>query len=116
METTVLVHVGFLKIEKADVEEFQALAISSGAHIALMLTATRHKPDAQYFIGTGKVEELKQAVILHEAQLVVIDHALSPAQERNLECALSCRVLDRTEALFSIFLLSERAPLKKVKC
>ncbi len=103
METTILVHVGFPKIEKADVEEFQALAISSGAHIGEMLTAARHKPDAQYFIGTGKVEELKQAVILHEAQLVVIDHTLSPAQERNLERALSCRVLDRKGLILDIF-------------
>lgn len=57
----------------------------------------------RFFIGTGKLEEIEQLVHLHQAEVVLFDHPLSPSQERNLEKALKCRVLDRTGLILDIF-------------
>jgi GTP-binding protein HflX len=87
----------------SDSEEFRALALAAGAQIVDDITVTRTGPDAKFFIGSGKVEELRQLVASKEALLVIFDHALSPAQERNLEKVLQCRVLDRTGLILDIF-------------
>lgn len=68
-----------------------------------LLRANRKAPDAKYFIGKGKLEEILQAVSGTCATHVVFNHALSPAQKRNLERFLKCRVLDRTELILDIF-------------
>ncbi len=60
-------------------------------------------PDAKHFVGSGKLQEIKEAVLLYKADIVLFNHALSPSQERNLETALSCRVLDRTGLILDIF-------------
>lgn len=60
-------------------------------------------PIPRYFIGTGKLEEIEQLINLHQAEIVLFDHTLTPSQERNLEEALKCRVLDRTGLILDIF-------------
>ncbi|MEX7542984.1 GTPase HflX, partial [Acinetobacter baumannii] len=63
----------------------------------------RNKPDPKFFIGSGKVDEIAEQVQDLEASLVIFDHALTPAQERNLEKILKCRVIDRTGLILDIF-------------
>lgn len=90
----------------ADVDalsEFRELAWSAGADVLDTLTHTRHKPDPRYFVGGGKAEEIAEAVEFHKADLVLVNHHLSPSQERNLEARLKCRVLDRTGLILDIF-------------
>ncbi|MCU7834352.1 MAG: GTPase HflX [gamma proteobacterium symbiont of Taylorina sp.] len=83
--------------------EFYDLATSAGAEPVSIIRGNRYRPEAKYFIGTGKAQEVKQAVELHQADLVLVNHQLSPAQERNLEILLQCRVLDRTGLILDIF-------------
>jgi GTP-binding protein HflX len=85
------------------VEEFGALARSAGAQVLEVLAPTRKSADPRFFIGSGKVEELRARVEALTADLVVIDGALSPSQERNLEKELKCRVLDRSGLILDIF-------------
>lgn len=103
-EQVVLVHL-LLKNSSvvSDVEEFRELALAAGAQILEIVTTTRDAPDAKFCIGSGKVEELAAIVAFHSADLVLFDHALTPGQERNLERALKCRVLDRTGLILDIF-------------
>ncbi len=103
-ELAILVHVDFSAEENVeDLAEFCELARSAGLVAIATLKGKRHAPDVKYFIGSGKVEELKSAIELHQAKLVLFNHALSATQERNLEKALSCRVLDRTGLILDIF-------------
>ena len=67
------------------------------------MAARRDRPDPKLFVGSGKAEELKALIAEHEAEVVLFDRALSPAQERNLERAVCCRVLDRTGLILDIF-------------
>ncbi|MCK4952123.1 MAG: GTPase HflX [Gammaproteobacteria bacterium] len=89
--------------EGEDLQEFQELALSAGAQIVEVVQGTRNAPDSRYFIGSGKVEEISQLIEQHKAELVLFNHSLSPSQERNLEGALKCRVLDRTGLILDIF-------------
>jgi GTP-binding protein HflX len=84
-------------------KELEELALSAGADPVDMLTGSRFQPSPKTFIGSGKVEELKALVQMHEAELVIFNHALSPGQERNLEREIQCRVLDRTGLILDIF-------------
>src|SRR4029434_8155462 len=68
-----------------------------------ILAARRKRPDARWFIGPGKLGELRAALTEHGADLVVFDHDLSPAQQRNIEKELNCRVVTRTELILYIF-------------
>ncbi|MFP4137104.1 MAG: ribosome rescue GTPase HflX [Halomonas sp.] len=103
-ETAVLVHVDFHdEQEREDPGEFLELVRSAGAEPATLLTGSRHRPDPRTFVGSGKVEELREALAVHGAELVIFNHALSPSQERNLERELKCRVLDRTGLILDIF-------------
>ncbi|MDI5984496.1 GTPase HflX [Halomonas sp. M4R5S39] len=103
-ETAVLVHVDFQdEQEREDPGEFLELVRSAGAEPATLLTGSRHRPDSRTFVGSGKVEELREAMAVHHAELVIFNHALSPSQERNLERELKCRVLDRTGLILDIF-------------
>ncbi|CBL45698.1 GTP-binding protein HflX [gamma proteobacterium HdN1] len=103
-ERAILVHVDFSAEHiREDVDEFGMLATSAGATIAAWVRASRAQPDPRYFIGTGKVEELRQALADESADLVMFNHILSPSQERNLEKVLQCRVLDRTGLILDIF-------------
>ena len=84
-------------------DELQDLAEAAGATVAGFLGGSRASPDPKFFIGTGKAGELKELVAASAADLVIVDHALSPAQERNLERLLECRVVDRSGLILDIF-------------
>jgi GTP-binding protein HflX len=87
----------------ASVEELQLLARSAGAEPVTTITAKRSSPDAAYFVGSGKADEIGLAVLDHAIEIVIFNHALSPAQQRNLEKRLQIRVLDRTSLILDIF-------------
>ena len=84
-------------------DELRELAISAGAEPVAVLTGNRRSPDPSTYIGSGKLEELAQVVKAQQAELVLFNHALTPSQERNLEKALSVRVVDRTGLILDIF-------------
>ncbi len=84
-------------------EELKQLAISAGISICGVVEGKRDKPDAKYFVGSGKAEELAEMVKATESRAVVFNHDLSPSQQRNLERLLQCRVADRTGLILDIF-------------
>jgi len=84
-------------------EEVRLLTGSAGAEICAVVQGRRHSPDAATFAGKGKVQEVAAEVAAHEADLVIFNHELSAGQERNLERALQCRVIDRTSLILDIF-------------
>lgn len=102
-ERVILVSVAVNMLDDLDVEEFRLLAQSAGATILEHLTVQRNKPDPKFFVGSGKAEEIAQLVEHVDAELVIFDHSLSPAQERNLEKIMKCRVIDRTGLILDIF-------------
>mgnify|MGYP000001664513 CR=1 FL=1 len=107
-ERAVLVHMVFpveqrLASTDRDLGEFTELVRSTGTEQVGLLTGKRQAPNARVFIGTGKLEELLSLVKSVDADLVVFDHELSPSQERNLEKALQCAVVDRTGLILDIF-------------
>ncbi|MBT8115536.1 MAG: GTPase HflX [Arenicella sp.] len=84
-------------------QEIQLLAESAGAVVIDTVTAFRRSPDPATFIGKGKLEEIKKRVELEHIELVLLNHSVSPIQERNLERILQVRVLDRTGLILDIF-------------
>ncbi|WP_299977519.1 ribosome rescue GTPase HflX [uncultured Pseudoteredinibacter sp.] len=103
-ELAVLVHLDLSRSDDSDdPREFEELVLSAGGDPVAFLTGQRQSPTSNFFIGSGKLDELKQLVQLHGAQLVIFNHVLSPSQERNLEQELECRVLDRTGLILDIF-------------
>jgi GTP-binding protein HflX len=103
-ERAVLVHVDFHSRDEAeDPREFEELVISAGGEPVAFIVGSRATPDPRIFVGAGKLEEIRQAVTEHQAELVLFNHALRPSQERNLEHELQCRVLDRTGLILDIF-------------
>ncbi len=103
-ERAILVHVRFPEREgESELEELRLLAESAGADVCGSVRGNRHKPDAATYIGKGKAEEVCAAVLQEQADLVLVNHDLSPAQERNLEKVVGCRVLDRTGLILDIF-------------
>ncbi|MBK3869388.1 GTPase HflX [Pseudomonas stutzeri] len=103
-ERAILVHLdGQDPAAREDPQEFQELARSAGAETVGFVNVARHQPSAKFLIGSGKVEELRDLVKEGEVELVIFNHTLTPSQERNLERALECRVLDRTGLILDIF-------------
>ena len=99
-----LVSVDFGKSDaKASLEELKLLARSAGAEPVVIVTGRRVAPDAALFIGSGKAEELRALVVENAVELVMFDHVLSPAQQRNLERLLQISVIDRTSLILDIF-------------
>jgi len=90
-------------IDPEDLEEFTQLAVSAGARPVATVTGRRERPDPRFFLGTGKAEELRNIARESEADVILIDHALSPSQERNLEKLIERRVLDRNGLILDIF-------------
>jgi GTP-binding protein HflX len=83
--------------------EFRELVSSAGGVVAAELLQRRPRPDPATLVGSGKVEEIAAVAASTQADLVLFDHDLSPTQLRNLEAALPCRVLDRTQLILDIF-------------
>ena len=109
IERAILVQINFGKNSnrsqstQQDEHEFKELVRSAGAQDSILITGSRYSPDPKLFVGSGKAEEIKTAVIQEDADVVIFDHRLSPAQERNLEAFIECRVLDRTALILDIF-------------
>jgi len=103
-ESAVLVHIDFRNPQfHEDLDEFIQLAEAAGLTSDVIITSVRSVPDARFFIGRGKVAEVKQRICNTDADLVIFNHILTPAQERNLERELKCRVLDRVRLILDIF-------------
>jgi GTP-binding protein HflX len=104
-DRAVLVHVVFGQASEQDDDlgEFQELVAGADATAVSVITAPRGAADPKFFVGSGKVEEIAAACRAGEADVVIFNHDLSPAQERNLERALECRVIDRTRLILDIF-------------
>ena len=103
-EQAILVHVDFTdEGAREDLAELKMLVSSAGANILSVMTCRRAVPQPKFFVGTGKADEIASEVKALGADLVIFNHALSPAQERNLERLFECRVLDRTSLILDIF-------------
>jgi GTP-binding protein HflX len=101
-ERAVLVHLN-LQVGQEDLDELKELTKSAGAQPIHVVTGSRQRPDPKFFVGTGKVDELRLAIAEHEADIVIVNHPLTPSQERNLEKALEVRVVDRNGLILDIF-------------
>ena len=99
-----LIRVDFGTCDEAEsLAELALLARSAGVEPVVTLTGRRASPDAALFVGSGKADEIAQAVKNDQLALVIFDHALSPAQQRNLERRLEVAVVDRTSLILDIF-------------
>lgn len=103
-DKAVVVHVFFSQNKNIeDLQEFQLLAESANVEILQIITTSRATPQAKYFIGEGKAQEIADAVKALDANVVLVNHQLTPAQTRNLESICQCRVVDRTGVILDIF-------------
>lgn len=101
-EKAVLVHVVHPD-SGDDLAEFKELVVSSGVSIVGTVISKRQTPDPKLYIGTGKADEIKASLLAEQADVVIVNHDLSPAQERNLEKHIQCRVLSRSGLILDIF-------------
>ncbi len=99
----IILHPTFSTTGPDALDEFQELAFSAGVELIAVLTAPRDKPDARFFVGRGKIDELADMVDQQQADLVLVSRPLSAVQERNIEKRCNCRVLDRTTLILDIF-------------
>jgi len=104
MMRAALVSVDFGKGDfAASLEELSLLCKSAGAEPVIIIIGKRASPDAALFVGSGKADEIAHAVTDNQLDVVIFNHALSPAQQRNLERHLKVRVVDRTSLILDIF-------------
>jgi GTP-binding protein HflX len=105
-ERAVIVQLDFGQPDLEDqLEEVRLLAQSAGGEVVAEVGGRRSSPDSKTYAGKGKVEEIAEMLAAGDADLVIFNHELSPAQERNLERTLKCRVIDRTSLILDIFAL-----------
>ena len=83
--------------------ELKLLVLSAGASVEAVVQGRRAAPDPKLFAGSGKVQEIGEALRAYGGDIVIFNHALSPAQQRNLERELQCMVIDRTALILDIF-------------
>ena len=102
-ENALLVQLQINNEEPGDSDEFRELVESAGVKVVEFISGSRSRPDPKYFVGKGKAEEVQQRIQQTGADVVIFDHALSPAQERNLERELECKVVDRAGLILDIF-------------
>lgn len=103
-ERAVLVQLALPGIDAEQaLSEFTELAASAQAQVVACVRGTRAVPEPKYYVGLGKAEEIQEQVRAHEAELVLVNHDLSPSQERNLERLLQCRVVGRSGLILDIF-------------
>ncbi len=101
--------------EEESLKELARLADTAGASVIDLIVQRRARPDATYFIGKGKVEELALAVADSRADLVIFDHSLTPSQASNIQARLDCRVVDRAELIMDIFARHARSAESKIQ-
>ncbi len=99
----ILLHPLFADTGPEQLDEFQELCRSAGVKITAALKAPRARPDARFFVGSGKIDEVAEQVAATDADLIVVSQPLSAIQERNIEKRCKCRVLDRTTLILDIF-------------
>jgi GTP-binding protein HflX len=99
----IILHPSFAATGPDVLDEFTELARSAGVEVVGVLTAPRDRPDAKFFVGSGKIDELAEQVMQLGADLVLVSRPLSGIQERNIEQRCKCRVLDRTTLILDIF-------------
>jgi GTP-binding protein HflX len=103
-ERAVLVRIGLgAAARPEDLTEFAQLARAAGAQPVATITGRRERPEPRFFVGTGKAEEIATAAAASNADVVLVDHPLTPSQERNLEKLTGKRVLDRSALILDIF-------------
>mgnify|MGYP001042500646 CR=1 FL=1 len=103
-ERVILVALDFGDLDFTEsVAELRLLASGAGLDILGEVLGKRSRPDAALFVGSGKADEIAALVGATEADVVIFNHELSPAQERNLERRLQCRVIDRVSLILDIF-------------
>jgi GTP-binding protein HflX len=103
-ERAVLVRLGLgVQVDPEDLQEFSQLAASAGAQPVATVTGRRERPDPRFFMGSGKADEVRDVAAAESADVILVDHALSPSQERNLEKHTGRRVLDRNTLILDIF-------------
>jgi len=103
-EQAVLVHLDFPdESTREDLTEFKMLVSSAGVNELTVVSGKRSTPHPKFFVGSGKAEEIADAVRLYEADVVLFNHSLSPSQEKNIETLCQCRVIDRTTLILDIF-------------
>ncbi len=98
-----LLQVELRKADNPDRAELAELARSAELIVVDTLVARREVPDSRWFVGSGKVQELKENLESSKAEIVLTNHDLSPGQQRNLEQEISCRLMTRTELILTIF-------------
>lgn len=103
-EAAILVHIDFMQeSNQEDLNEFVELVRSAGLAVMDIVTSKRQSPDPKFFIGSGKVEEIKNSKQATDANVVIFNHNLSPAQQRNIEKVMGCLVIDRIGLILDIF-------------
>ncbi|QDP00038.1 ribosome rescue GTPase HflX [Thalassotalea sp. PS06] len=103
-EQAVLVHIDFPQENaREDLQEFEMLVSSAGVNALTVVSGRRETPHPKYFVGSGKAEEIAEAVKLYQADVILFNHALSPSQEKHIEALCQCRVIDRTTLILDIF-------------
>lgn len=103
-ESAVLVSLDFGEADYAEsLEELRQLASTAGLEVRASVEGRRPKPDATYFVGSGKADEVAATLEATDSRVVVFNHDLTPSQQRNLERKLECRVVDRTGLILEIF-------------
>lgn len=103
-EQAILVHITFSDYnKKEDLDELKLLVSSAGVNALDTVTGPRKSPHARFFVGTGKAQEIADTVKTLQADVVIFNHSLTPAQQRNLEAMCECLVLDRTALILDIF-------------
>jgi GTP-binding protein HflX len=105
----VLLHPVFADTGPESLDEFKELCRSAGVEVTAVISAPRSRPDARFFVGSGKIEEVAELVSATDADLVLVSRPLSAIQERNIEKRCECRVLDRTTLILDIFALRARS-------
>lgn len=105
----VILHPVFADTGPEALDEFEELCRSAGVEVANIISAPRDRPDARYFVGKGKIEEIADQVVATDSDLVLVSCPLSAIQERNIEKACQVRVLDRSTLILDIFALRARS-------
>ena len=103
-EQAILVHLDFPdENAREDLQEFEMLVDSAGGTALTVISGKRDKPHVRFFVGSGKADEIAEAVNLYGANVILFNHSLSPSQEKNIEALCQCRVVDRTSLILDIF-------------